>query len=176
MSKLYKQNTTGVVYVPVDSIPIYRSIYTRISVPVQLYLKATGRNGERFSTIPASRFQRRSQTAVQSSNHAQGAPSTAAGAGALAGPTPPAGLGQEPGTPCRPATRTNKHAPQKSVCGRGPTGSAQRCAGVRKRGLAEPGRETVKRFPKGKHLTNPADPRGAGQLSMQPSQRCDQSY
>ena len=28
-----------------------------------------------------------------------------------------------------------------------------------------PGRETVKRFPGGKHLTNPADPRAAGQLS-----------
>ena len=69
----------------------------------------------------------------------------------------PTGLGREPETPCRPATRTNKHAPQKSVSGRGPTGSAQRCAGVRKRGLAEPDRETVKRFPKGKHLTNPTD-------------------
>ena len=33
-----------------------------------------------------------------------------------------------------------------------------------------------KLFPRGKHLTNPAAPRGAGQLSRQPSQRCDQNY
>ena len=30
-----------------------------------------------------------------------------------------------------------------------------------------------KRFPRGKHLTNPADPRGAGQMSRQPSQARD---
>ena len=47
---------------------------------------------------------------------------------------------------------------------------------MRWRALQDAGRETVKLFPRGKHLTNPADPRGAGQKSRQPSQRCDQNF
>ena len=46
------------------------------------------------------------------------------------------------------------------------------CASARCRGRARNGQAVSQ----GKHLTNPADPRGAGQKSRQPSQRCDQNY
>ena len=38
-----------------------------------------------------------------------------------------------------------------------------------------PGREGREAFGRAKHLTNPADRSGSGQLSRQPSQRCEQS-
>jgi len=67
----------------------------------------------------------------------------------------PACHGMEPGTPCRPAQRTNKHATQNSGFGRRTHIATQRCAASALARAAKAGRETVKLLPRGATLDKP---------------------
>ena len=116
---------------------------------------------------PAGQGMRRRKPSPSPFTPASGRPRADRGAPTQLRPTRAQGMA--PGTPCRPAQRTNKHATQNSVCGGGTHRSTQRCVAGALARAAKAGRETVKRFPQGEPLDKPgwSARRGTGEQAAQ---------